>query len=118
MQKLIREKTGSKFNEWLYPVSASAPPTSLRFVCSYYSNTRTRGAYTHGGRERRAGIDMADCSFDAHFLGLAEFLPYDSEKKVHVLAPGQMEHFEALIDANEDEAAARRTLMSGLQCCG
>ena len=35
----------------------------------------------------------------------AEFLPHDSEKKVHVLAPGQMEHFEALIDVNEDEAA-------------
>ena len=48
---------------------------------------------------------MADYSFDAHFLGLAEFLPCDSEKKVHVLAPGQMEHFEALIDVNEDEAA-------------
>ena len=49
--------------------------------------------------------DMADHSFDAHFLGLAEFLPHGPEKKVHVLAPGQMEHFEALIDVNEDEAA-------------
>ena len=48
---------------------------------------------------------MADYSFDAHFLGLAEFLPCDSEKKVCVLAPGQMEHFEALIDVDEDEAA-------------
>ena len=70
----------------------------IRLHCSYYSNTRTRGTYTHGGRRRRAGIDMADYSFDAHFLGLAEFLPCDSEKKVYVLAPGQMEHFEALID--------------------
>ena len=77
----------------------------IRLHCSYYSNTRTRGTYTHGGRRRRAGIDMADYSFDAHFLGLAEFLPCDSEKKVCVLAPGQMEHFEALIDVNEDEAA-------------
>ena len=63
------------------------------------------GTYTCGGRRRRAGIDMADYSFDAHFLGLAEFLPHGPEKKVHVLAPGQMEHFEALIDVNEDEAA-------------
>ena len=38
-------------------------------------------------------------------VGLAEFLPHDPEKKVCVLAPGQMEHFEALIDVNEDEAA-------------
>ena len=40
-----------------------------------------------------------------HVHATAEFLPCDSEKKVHVLAPGQRQHFEALIDVNEDEAA-------------
>ena len=59
VQKL-RKKMGTRFNEWLYPVSASAPPTSLRFICSYYNNTHTRGTYIYGGRRRRAGIDMAD----------------------------------------------------------